>query len=336
MVRRPVFFVCGSLESRQMARMLLTWSVAWLIVASVSADASPPSLSTPADRMVSDIAFRLGSAGRPRCGLTQWSAGVTLRHLGQYQPADRPMAAAAGLDRGPVVLAAAAGGPAEAAGVRPGDVLLSVGGVLLPPDDGAALPFDAARARKRTDALLALVEGGGESGVGLGLLREGRPVAAIVRPAQVCRSIVHLARSDQRNAYADGTHVFITTRLVAEARDQDEVAFLIAHEMAHNALGHAEAMKAAGVRRGLGRTLGRSGAAVRAAERAADRLGAELMLDAGYDPVAGAEILRRLRGPELGLAFLAAHDNISARIAAIRTVAGARSGAPALSGSPAR
>lgn len=316
--------------------MLFAWSIAWLIAAAAPAEAAP-SLATPADRLVSDIAFRLASTGRSRCPLARRTSGLTLRHLGQYEAADRPAIVAIGLDRGPAVLAVAAGSPAATADIRPGDILLAVAGAPPPPED-ATLPFDAKRARTNADAVLALVAESGAPSVELRLLRDGQALTATLRPIEACRSIVHLARSDQRNAYADGAHVFVTTRMVADARGEDEVAFVIAHEMAHNALGHAAAMRRAGVRRGLARTLGRSGTTLREAERAADRLGTELMLDAGYDPVAGAEILHRLGGPDLGIAFLAAHDAASARIDAIRAIAEARRepAAPTLAVSTAR
>lgn len=75
------------------------------------------------------------------------------------------------------------------------------------------------------------------------------------------------------------------------------------------------------VRRGLKRTLGRSGQIVRETEREADALGGELMLDAGFDPIAGAHILRRLGKGILGITLFAAHDSVSSRISAMRMLA---------------
>jgi predicted Zn-dependent protease len=145
-----------------------------------------------------------------------------------------------------------------------------------------------------------------------------------VTPLPACPSHAHLARSNQRNAYADGRHVFLTTGLLSRLQNDDELAFIIAHEMAHNILHHATIMRGGEVRHGLGHTLGRSGQIVRETEREADALGSDLMIDAGFDPVRGAAILKRLGRGDLGIDLFAAHDSAGKRIAAMRVLANAR------------
>jgi predicted Zn-dependent protease len=156
------------------------------------------------------------------------------------------------------------------------------------------------------------------------LLRANSETTVRVRARAACPSRVHLARSGQRNAYADGRHVFLTTGILSLLRNDDELAFIIAHEMAHNILGHAAIMRGATVKKGIGRTLGRSGEIVRGTESKADALGAEMMLDAGFDPVRGVAILTRLGGADLGIALLATHEPAGQRIAAVTAIARAR------------
>lgn len=274
------------------------------------------------DARVATIAWRLARAGVAHCPAPAPLTGLVLQHLSQFEVADRPgMIAALGLDRGPAMIAVVPGSPADRAGLRPGDVLLAVDDVPLPRDAAAAAPFDAARARLRADTILDRIAQDGTHR--LTLLREGREQIVTLTPLPGCPSRVHLARSNQRNAYADGTHVFLTTGLFARLRNDDERAFVIAHEMAHNILGHATLMRSGVVKRGLGRTLGHSGAVLRGTERDADTLAARLMLAAGYDPVAGAQMLRRL-DTDLGIALFAAHDGAGTRIAAIRALVDAR------------
>lgn len=263
------------------------------------------------DARVADIAWRLATAGRARCAQPVPANGLVLQHLSQFRPIDRTgILPALPLDRGPGVIAVVADGPGDRAGIRAGDVLLAIDGAPLPPEPDLALPFDADRARRRADTVADLLQPARR----VTLLRAGTTLEAALAPLPACPSRVHLARSGQRNAFADGVHVFVTTGMLNDLRGDDELAFLIAHEMAHNVLGHAAIMRGAKPDR----------RAVRALESAADALGADLVLDAGYDPVAGAQLLTRIGGSDFGLALFARHAPVATRLAAISARVAAR------------
>lgn len=280
------------------------------------------------DARVADIAFRLAVSGLPRCSGPTPLLGIVFQHLTQFKLIDRPgMIAALGLDRGPAAIAVVSAGPAGQAGMHAGDVLVAINGEQLPPEIGADAPFSTAQAHARADLIEDLLMQARARPVVLSVLRKGVEHTLRIDPTYGCPSQVYLARSEQRNAYADGRHVFVTTGLLGKLRNNDELAFLIAHEMAHNILGHAAIMRGPDVKRGVGRTLGRSGDMIRGLERAADRLGAQLMLDAGFDPLKGADVLRRLNGGNLGIALFQEHDPTAIRIATIRTLVQGSSGA---------
>lgn len=279
------------------------------------------------DARVEQIAFRLAVDGRMRCSILKPNLGMVLQHLSQFELADRAgMVTKQSLAQGPGVIAVVPGGPAAAVGIRPGDVLVVIGGRALPPENALPVAFDAAQARARADIIQDLLANDATPSFPISLLRNKIISVVDVTPQSACPSYVHLARSNQRNAYADGRHVFVTTGLLSRLENNDELAFVIAHEMAHNILNHATIMRGGGVKHGLGRTLGRSGRIVRETERKADALGGELMIDAGFDPVRGAAILRRIGGGDLGIDLFAGHDSANNRIAAMRDLANKRRG----------
>jgi predicted Zn-dependent protease len=120
--------------------------------------------------------------------------------------------------------------------------------------------------------------------------------------------------------------VGFTLALIADARNADELAFVLGHEAAHHIAGHIprrqdQAMAGALVAGVLAQANGLSPEEVRAAqnlgaevaarsysrefELEADALGAEIALIAGYDPVRGAGFFDRL--PDPGDRFLGSH-----------------------------
>jgi predicted Zn-dependent protease len=127
---------------------------------------------------------------------------------------------------------------------------------------------------------------------------------------------------DRRNRPVIG----FTLALIADARNADELAFVLGHEAAHHVAGHIprrrdEALSGALVAGVLAQASGLSPEEVQAAqnigaelaartysrefELEADALGAEIALAAGFDPIRGAGFFDRL--PDPGDRFLASH-----------------------------
>ena len=81
---------------------------------------------------------------------------------------------------------------------------------------------------------------------------EGRPLSLTVRrggnlvpveltPAMVCNYPTFLRDDDSVNAFADGSRIIVTSGLMRFAEADDELAFVIGHELAHNTMGHIQA-----------------------------------------------------------------------------------------------
>ncbi|WP_431298711.1 M48 family metallopeptidase [Tabrizicola sp. BL-A-41-H6] len=131
--------------------------------------------------------------------------------------------------------------------------------------------------------------------------------------------------------------VGFTLALIADARNADELAFVMGHEAAHHIAGHIpkradQAMSGAMLAGVLAQASGLSADEVRAAqdmgaevaarsysknfELEADALGAEIALIAGFDPVLGSAFFDRL--PDPGDKFLGSHPPNSERKAVVR------------------
>ncbi len=127
-----------------------------------------------------------------------------------------------------------------------------------------------------------------------------------------------------------------TVALIMDARNQDELAFVLGHEAAHHVEGHIpkrqdQAMSGALMAGILAQASGLTpeevqqaqtlGAEVAARshskdfELQADALGAEIALVAGFDPVRGTAFFDRL--PDPGDRFLGSHPPNAARKAVV-------------------
>ncbi|MEJ6397596.1 M48 family metallopeptidase [Yoonia sp. 208BN28-4] len=141
--------------------------------------------------------------------------------------------------------------------------------------------------------------------------------------------------------------IAFTIPLIAQSRNRDELAFILAHEAAHHIRGHLarqrqnatvgavvfgqlagvigsgnpEAVQAA---QEFGATLG-ARTYSKDFELEADRLGTIIAAQAGYDPVLGAEFFFRI--PDPGNRFLGTHPANADRVRVVQeTAAGLRGG----------
>lgn len=134
--------------------------------------------------------------------------------------------------------------------------------------------------------------------------------------------------------------IAFTLKLIEDARNTDELAFVMGHEAAHHIRGHiarAQQNAAAGavLAGSLAVLIGGGAEAVEAAQRTgaqvgarryskdfeleADALGTVITARAGYDPVRGAQFFTRI--PDPGDRFLGTHPPNAKRIETVRRTA---------------
>lgn len=134
--------------------------------------------------------------------------------------------------------------------------------------------------------------------------------------------------------------IVFTVALIDEARNVDELAFVLGHETAHHVRGHIARQKAnaaagALIFTGLVTLTGGDPSAIEEAQRIgaqvgarsyskefeleADALGTVIAANAGYDPVAGAQFFNQI--PDPGDRFLGTHPPNAQRIETVRRTA---------------
>jgi beta-barrel assembly-enhancing protease len=131
------------------------------------------------------------------------------------------------------VMGVLAGGGAVRSGIRPGDVLVAI-------DDK---PFPAGESAERQAGQLLTPMITGKSSLRMTVARNGANMPINMAPTYGCAFGIELGNSDNVTAYADGHRVLLTRGMLNALPSDDEVAYVMAKEMAHNALAHASRLK---------------------------------------------------------------------------------------------
>ncbi len=194
---------------------------------------------------------RIARASAPLCP-NRYSLGFSIGNVADID-ANQAAEARAAYDNsnGSVfVTAIAAGGAADAAGLRIGDAIASIGGVRVD-----TLPTQEIWEAMGAASVLPGIDVG---------LADGSRVELIAVPA--CPLLFVVDTADDLNAGSDGTRIRVTRSLMDFAADDAELAAVIAHEAGHFALCHQNREQSK-----------------RKREEAADRLSARILTAAGFD-----------------------------------------------------
>ena len=122
-----------------------------------------------------------------------------------------------GVQSFPVIVSIAKDSPAHQAKLQKHDIILSI-------NKESTSNFR----KKLKKALLS------SSYVSFTLLRNERIIKKNIKGIKACNYNVQVIPAPAPNAYANGEKVYITLAAIKLARTEDELAFLIGHELAHN------------------------------------------------------------------------------------------------------
>lgn len=136
---------------------------------------------------------------------------------------------ALGTGRGVVVVVVKDSGPADKAGIKVGDVVVSVDNLAI----RGIQHYNRVVSRFKID-----------DSVKIEISREGRPVSLTVKIGRVPVDIpVLLVDRQDVNAATDGSFIYVTTGLLYFIESDDELAAVIAHELAHAVRNHVVKMQ---------------------------------------------------------------------------------------------
>lgn len=270
------------------ALLLATTSASAMPVTVASTDATALEALRRADLRLAAIGHRLATANVALCRNLAPAPGIVFHALDQYEKSQQDTARAAFAFETPVAVEAVVpDSAADRAGVVANDSISSINGRAISDVAGSGT---VATRDKTVDAL---AEDRPADPIRLTIRRRGREVSILVPASAGCRTLFELQLSGRLSAEADGRIVQIGSEFLERFSD-DQIAVVVAHELAHNILEHRRRLDEAGVSRGVFREFGRSGRLFRLVEGEADALSVHLLRNAGYDP---ADAVRFWNGP---------------------------------------
>lgn len=228
------------------------------------------------------------------------------------------------IGKDPVVWGVAADSPAALAGIEVGDRILAIDSKSIKSSaDARRLLAKSTKAfsAEHTDSIQFLIQ------------RDDDRKRIEVKPVLACRSEISLAGGTRINAYATGKHIKIFNGIFTFVETDEELQYVIAHELAHNISSHAVYARARGavgvvldlfaLRWRVWTNGGISRLSIRAFtkpyEVEADYLALYLLANAGIDSTGVENLWRRLATEDISrIGWILTHPSTPERFIQLR------------------
>jgi len=214
------------------------------------------------NQRLEDVAYRVLRGNSANCPETVRDIGLKIHTVHDYpDELQLPARLFLDLDIHPLIRVIAESSPAEQAGLNVGDRVLKLGAFDIPSGKTAGSLFDAVSVREfRMDSAALQIKRG-----------DAKPMTIEVRPQTVCGYPAQLFYSEIVNAHTDGEEIWVTSELIRQLEDDESLALVIAHELAHATEGHVFQEP------------------TKALELVADQLSISYLKNAGFDPALAIE-----------------------------------------------
>ena len=224
-------------------------------------------------RRVDDLGHVLLAVATPYCrGAVTVGTGVRLANVNSFPSSYGDAARAIGFSDTVVIVSVARGSAAARAGIAVGDRVIGVNDGTVPRGPNAAAQLaraittvgpTAPRLTLRRGDTTFLMDAAGRHEARARSATPSSDTHVTVPADTVCGYNLIASRKDETNAWADGSNVTVTSAMLRFVVDNDELAAVLAHEIAHNALGHVQAQQQTAIDGSFGAIVDTS-AAVRA------------------------------------------------------------------------
>ena len=230
---------------------------------------------------LAEVDWRLRIAARNSCPHQSSDIGITVDYREAYPAAERKMLyQSLRLGEYPQVVAVIADSPAASAGFKPGDEVLSLGEKSI-----AKIRAASSDSELLADDMTDMI-GDLPANVPIVIkLRRGKMLLrkAIV-PVTLCATRTVLKTDREVDAYGDSNGIAVTSALIDFTENDDELALVIGHELAHIILNDTPSSQFA---------------QSQSIESAADILGATIGHCAGYDMKRAAAFWSRFESQDM-------------------------------------
>jgi len=183
--------------------------------------------------LVKSIGFKINSSNADICNKTDFNSGITFANenvmglkITKFFPSKINLGSQVS------IIDIVKNSPADKAGLALGDIILEVEGYTLP---------EGKNALKKISKHFKDIE---EKEIKkIKIDRNGEILTFDINQTKICNYPIIFTQDKIVNAYADGKSIIMTQGMVDYARDDNEIAMVIAHELAHNDRGHLDAVK---------------------------------------------------------------------------------------------
>ena len=183
--------------------------------------------------LVKSIGYKVNSSNADICNKTDFNSGITFANenvmglkIAKFFPSKINLGSRVS------IIDIVKNSPADKAGLALGDIILEVEGYSFPEGKNALKKIS--KHFKNTDKKpLKRIK----------IDRKGEILTFDINQEKICNYPIIFTQDKIVNAYADGKSIIMTQGMVDYARDDNEIAMVIAHELAHNDRGHLDAKK---------------------------------------------------------------------------------------------